>query len=270
MNLEERLARLIDGRSTPPSTQRDLLWEDVRESLPFLAADADGASPPQPLTVLAVGSESGLPAQTEPLARRLVEAGHDVTLLDAADDEEGAAGADAPSSLRPITVCLRRRRGTIEAMEWLFDPASFDLVLCHDALEWTPSLAPVVAALARVTRPGGHVSLLFYNRRSIPLTRAVAGHFADAREWLERREQYSTARERSHYPRTLEEVGIVVETGGFEVVSEGGLQIVSDLLPDEYRSPEYQAELHALENELRRRPPYVEIARYVHVVGRRS
>jgi S-adenosylmethionine-dependent methyltransferase len=269
MNLEERLARLIEGRSTTPSSQRDLLWEDLRESLPFLADGQDGAPPERPLAVLAVGSESGLPAQTEPLARRLIEAGHDVTLLDAAHDEDAPPGAETPPSVRPITVCLRRRRGTIEAMEWLFDPASFDLVLCHDAVEWTPSLAQVVAALARVTRPGGHVSLLFYNRRSIPLTRAVAGHFADAREWLDRREQYSTAREKPHYPRTLEEVVIAAEAGGLDVMSEGGLQIVSDLLPDEYRAPEYQTELLTLEDSLRRRSPYVEIARYIHLLCRR-
>jgi S-adenosylmethionine-dependent methyltransferase len=270
MNLEERLARLIDGRSAPTSSARDLLWEDLQDSLPFLAAGEEGAAPSRPLTVLAVGSESGLPAETEPLARRLVEAGHDVTLLDATHDDEAPTLSDPQPSLRPITVCLRRRCGTIEAMEWLFEPASFDLVLCHEALEWAPSLAPIVAALARVTRPGGHVSLLFYNRRSIPLTRAAAGHFADAREWLERREQYSTAREKPHYPRTLEEVAVAAEAGGLEVISEAGLRVVSDLLAAEFRSPEYQEELLTLESDLRRRLPYVEIARYIHLVCRRD
>jgi S-adenosylmethionine-dependent methyltransferase len=261
MNLEERLARLIDGMSADTSSQLDLLWEDLRESLPLLAAGESGA-PPQPLTVLTVGSESGLPAETEPIARRLVEAGHEVTLL--APPE----GSDAPPPA-PVTVCLRQRRGTLEAMEWLFDPASFDLVLCHDALEWTPSLAAAVAALARVTRPGGYLSLLFYNRRSIPLTRAVAGHFGDAREWLDRREQYSTARERPHYPRTHLEVTAAVEAAGLEVVSEGGIRVFSDLLPAEFRAPEYQRELLALENDLRRRPAYLEIARQIHLLCRR-
>jgi S-adenosylmethionine-dependent methyltransferase len=270
MNLDERLARLIDGPSANTSAQTDLLWEDLRESLPFLAGNENGTPPPRPLTVLAVGSEGGLPAETEPLARRLVEAGHDVTLLDSAHDEATLPGAEGAAPLRPITFCLQRRRGTIEAMEWLFEPASFDLVLCHEVLEWAPSLAPTVAALARVTRPGGHVSLLFYNRRSIPLTRAAAGHFADAREWLERREQYCTAREKPHYPRTIEEVGVAAETGGFDVVSEGGIRVISDLLPGEFRSPEYQSELLALENGLRRHAPYIEIARYIHLVCRRA
>jgi SAM-dependent methyltransferase len=261
MNLEERLARLIDGPSADTSSQLDLLWEDLRESLPFLVA-SESSAPRQPLTVLTIGSENGLPAETEPVARRLVEAGHEVTLLAPPERSESLPAA-------PVTACLHQRRGTLEATQWLFDPASFDLVLCHDALEWAPDLAAMVALLARVTRPGGHLSLLFYNRRSIPLTRAAAGHFADAREWLDRREQYSTTRERPHYPRTELEVRAAAEAAGLEVMSEGGLRIFSDLLPSEFRSPEYQGELLALENDLRRRPAYLEIARHIHLLCRR-
>ncbi len=48
-----------------------------------------------------------------------------------------------------------------------FDDDSFDCVVSFKVLAHIPDIAQAVAECARVTRPGGHVVLEFYNRHSI-------------------------------------------------------------------------------------------------------
>jgi ubiquinone/menaquinone biosynthesis C-methylase UbiE len=82
-------------------------------------------------------------------AATLAALGHDVVGIDANDAMLAVARAKVPSA--------DFRAGRLEALP--VDDASVDLAVCSLALTHVPDLAPVVAELGRVVRPGGTVVL---------------------------------------------------------------------------------------------------------------
>ena len=62
--------------------------------------------------------------------------------------------------------------------------AGADLVICHNVLEYVDSPSAALAAIARVLRPGGTVSVLAANTVAAVLQRALAGKYAEARAML--------------------------------------------------------------------------------------
>ncbi|MGH3394701.1 MAG: class I SAM-dependent methyltransferase, partial [Streptosporangiaceae bacterium] len=107
--------------------------------------------------ILDVGCGQG--TQLLELARR----GHDLTGLDSSD----ALLADLDRSLSAEPPALRDRvrvvRGDALAVAAEFGAGQFDVVLCHGVLMYVEDPAPLLAALAAVTAPGGLVSLLVRN-----------------------------------------------------------------------------------------------------------
>jgi 2-polyprenyl-6-hydroxyphenyl methylase/3-demethylubiquinone-9 3-methyltransferase len=66
------------------------------------------------------------------------------------------------------------RREPVEALATA-RPASFDLVTCLEMLEHVPDPAMVVASLARLVRPGGHVICSTINRNAKAFALAIVG-----------------------------------------------------------------------------------------------
>ena len=114
--------------------------------------------------VLDVGCGGGLLA--EGMARR----GATVTGIDLAEEALTVARLHALES--GVEVEYR-----LEAVESLATtrPASFDLVTCLEMLEHVPDPAAIVAALARVVRPGGHIVCSTINRNARSFALAIVG-----------------------------------------------------------------------------------------------
>lgn len=116
----------------------------------------------------------------EPYARdrRVLEAGCGTGLLlsrieRVASEAIGvdlSAGMLARARDRGLTVV----QASVEALP--FDDASFDTVCSFKVLAHVPDIDRALSELARVTRPGGHLVLEFYNRWSLRyLARVAAG-----------------------------------------------------------------------------------------------
>ena len=58
-------------------------------------------------------------------------------------------------------------------------------MICHNVLEYVDSPAAAMAAIARVLRPGGTVSVLAANTVAAVLQRALAGRYDEARRLLD-------------------------------------------------------------------------------------
>ncbi len=114
--------------------------------------------------VLDVGCGGGL--LTEGMARR----GASATGIDLAREAIAVARLHALES--GVDVEYR-----LEAVESLVAtrPASYDLVTCLEMLEHVPDPAAIVAALARLVRPGGHVICSTINRNARSFALAIVG-----------------------------------------------------------------------------------------------
>lgn len=119
--------------------------------------------------VLDIGCGQG--TQALALARR----GHLVTGLDSSAqllDDFRAALAAQPAE---VGERVRLIQGAAEAVARLFEPSSFDAVLCHGVLMYFPDPNPLLDAIAQVVAPGGIVSLLVRNGDALALRPGLLG-----------------------------------------------------------------------------------------------
>src|SRR5262245_40325367 len=113
---------------------------------------------------LDVGCGGGLLA--EGMARR----GAHVTAIDLAPEALAVARLHAIEA----GVTIDYREVPVESLAESH-PASFDLVTCLEMLEHVPDPAAIVAALARLAKPGGHVVCSTINRTAKAFALAIVG-----------------------------------------------------------------------------------------------
>ena len=214
------------------------------------------------LRVLDVGGGDGRDAL--PLA----VAGHDVTVADPSTallTRAGIAASDAHCADR-VTLVDTGVDGLADA-----GLTEFDLVLCHNVLQYCPEPRRAVGAVVATAASGGLISLLCPNPAAETLVAAIRG--GDPAEVLADLDA-STAR--SHVAgrdvaRVPVETGEQALTGaGCELVARFGIRCVTDLVPDDDRKadPDYFARLEQLELALCAREPFLRTARFWQLVGR--
>jgi len=114
--------------------------------------------------VLDVGCGGGLLA--EGMARR----GARVLGIDLAPEALDVARLHAVESALPVEY----RQVAVEELAESA-PAGFDVVTCLEMLEHVPDPSAIVAALARLARPGGHVIVSTINRNAKAFALAIVG-----------------------------------------------------------------------------------------------
>ncbi len=221
--------------------------------------DATIASMGRPvLDVVDVGGGTG--GLAVPLATR----GHNVTVVDPSPDALAAAqrrAAEAPARLTAV-------QGEAASVDSLAGLAAADLIICHNVLEYVDSPADAMAAIAKVLRPGGTVSVLASNAIAAVLQRALAGRFAEARRLLD-----DGNRETSDTPRrfTLPELTALIQDAGLRPGEAHGLRIFGGLVPGALLDSDAGAasDLLALEAAAATYPPLRDIAAQLHLLGHR-
>ncbi len=210
---------------------------------------------PAPLRVLDAGGGSG------ELAGRLAALGHDVTLCDLSGEMLALARR------RCAELAPGARVRFVQAPLQALPPAAagpYDLVLGHAVLEWLAAPRAGLAALCGHVRPGGLLSLLFYNRHGLVLKRLLHGQLDLARA------ARPTGRGLTpdHPLDPAEVLGWLAEEG-FTRLVHSGVRCISDYLTGEARASVDEARLQETELHLSRQDPYRAIARYQHVLARR-
>lgn len=142
----------------------------------------------------------------------------------------------------------------------------FDLVLCHSVLEWVADQQGLVRALLPLVRPGGYLSLTFYNRHGMVMKNLLRGKRSPI---LDNRFVPSAGSLTPTRPLDPQQVLSWLAADHWEIVCHSGIRVFHDLLltPEGRAMPE--PELVALELELSRQDPYRALGRYQHVLARR-
>lgn len=216
-----------------------------------------------PLRVLDVGGGDG--GDALPLA----EAGHDVTIVDYSEPllaRARDAAAERRLAARVTTECA-----DLDALPSL-GLGAFDLVLCHNVVQYRESTAGTVRLLASAVRPGGALSLLAPNPASEVLTAAIRQEdLGRAMELLTA--TTSTTATFQHDVRLVsaEEAESALEPFGFGNVTRFGIRAVTDYIANDARKhePEFYRKLRELEIALCDREPFLRTARMWQLVAHR-
>ena len=221
--------------------------------------------PPPPAAVLDVGGGAG--HQSVPLAR----VGYEVTIL----DPSPAMLDQARERLAGEPAAVRHRVELVEAAGEDASAATggrpYEAVLCHGVLMYLADPAPLVASLCACAAPGGVVSILALNARTMAVRPALERRFADALAGFDAAVEQGVLGV-STRADTVEGLSGHLEHHG--VVPEGwyGVWLFSDWL-ELAGVPVEDAELRAVaevELEASRRDPYRQMSRLFHLLGRKE
>lgn len=215
--------------------------------------------------VLDVGGGDGRDAL--PLAQR----GHTVLLL----DRDAAMLAEAARCAAELGVADRVgiQQVDVSTGELPRDPGGYDLVLCHNLLQYLPDPAPLLHGMAQALRPDGWLSLLIPNPASETLRLALQQHDLAAAHT-----NLTATAHRNHFYgvemhlRALPAWCELLSSTGFERIDYIGVRCVNDYINDDTVkfSEDGFARLLALETALGSRSPFRDIARLWQIMARTS
>ena len=217
-----------------------------------------------PLRALDLGCGTGA------VGVRLARLGLHVTLLDSSLQMLDFAGHAAREAGVIDKVAVKH--GDAAQLANLFPTASFDLVLCHNILEYVDDPVVVLRRAACVLRDSSAMlSVLVRNQLGEVLKAAIkAGDLAAAErnlaaEWGE--ESLYGGRVRLFTPESLH---ALLKAASLSAVAERGVRVVSDYLPSQIPSGAEYEGIFELERKLGRRREFTAVARYTHCLAHRA
>jgi S-adenosylmethionine-dependent methyltransferase len=228
-----------------------LCWRELLAQLPALSQHSS----------LAVWDAGGGLGQ---MSIRLAELGHQVLLNDISADMLAIAEQDIAVAGVADQVSL----ALAPIQQVVVNPAkqqAFDLVLCHAVLEWVNDPKEVIAALVAGMRPGGYLSLMFYNLNALIISNMAKGNLYKLRD---RDFAGHPGGLTPPAPRQPEEMIAALEAAGLELVAKRGIRLVYDLMPRAVRAERSVADVLALEWQYGDQEPFWALGRYVHLLCR--
>ncbi len=224
--------------------------------------------PPPPATVLDVGGGAG--HQSLPLA----SAGYDVTLLDSSP----AMLQKARERLRQLPAEVGRRVSLLEAdglrASLATNGRSFDAVLCHGVLGYLEDPGPLVNEVCTCTAPGGVVSIMTGNAKTMAVRPALE------RRWVDALASFDSALEVGvlgvpSRADTVEGLSELLRDCGVQPQNWYGVWLFVDWLEFsgntlDPHDREQVAAIAAVELQASRRDPYRQLSRVFHLLGRKE
>jgi len=144
-----------------------------------------------------------------------------------------------------------------------------DLVLFHAVLEWLAKPMETLERVAACVKPGGYLSVLFFNYHSFVYRNALKGTWRlpfllDEQKWYGKGKKLTPP-----HPQKPEQIKAWLESHGFEIEVITGIRVFHDYLePEVLEQTEMEAML-SLEYRYCRDEVYRMMGRYVHILARR-
>ena len=220
---------------------------------------------PGPLCVLDIGCGTG------DVALRFAAQGHAVTLIDPAEEMLYLAKERAASLDPPLTFAPQFLRGSLEEAGELVEKKTFDLVLCHMLVEYLPDPSRSLVLLRPLLGPDGFLSLITVNRRQEPLRLGIRDRkFDEAMRALVGEARMDSIFGLPRSGMVSDELHTQLDATGINVSAHHGIFVFSDYLPaGTLEDPSNFTALLRLETEAGARSPLKDVARYLHLWGRK-
>ncbi|HLW01336.1 MAG TPA: methyltransferase domain-containing protein [Ktedonobacterales bacterium] len=222
--------------------------------------------PTGPLRILDVAGGNGL--DTIPLAA----AGHHITLVDFSEEmlAEARRNAEASSVAGRMTL----HHADFREVPALFPQPAFDVVLCHNLLQYVDDAAEMLRMVSHPLKPGGLISVMASNRYSSAYRTALQQFdFAAAASQLGATSSAAQIFDVSVRMYAGEEIiPLLEEAGCTTLLGHYGVRCVNDYIANNEikADPSFFAELEQLELAMSDKYPYYLLARFFQLLARKQ
>ena len=217
----------------------------------------------KPMYALDVGCGTGV------TSLRVAQLGIHVTQLDSSQPMLDLARRAAEAG--GVSDRVTFRHGDAAKLMEMFPAASFDVVLCHNILEYVEDPTTVLGGAARLLRDTSAILSVVVRNQAGGIFKAAiqAGDLAAAEANLTA--EWGCESLYGGKVRLFTSAGLraMSNAESLTLIAERGVRVVADYLPPSIsRSSEY-ARIFELEKKLGSRPEFAAIARYTHCLVRR-
>ncbi|MCG3862873.1 MULTISPECIES: tRNA uridine 5-oxyacetic acid(34) methyltransferase CmoM [unclassified Photobacterium] len=248
-DLAQKFAENIYG-TAKGQIRQTVVWQDIEQILTALNSVS-------PLTVLDAGGGIGQ------LSQKIASLGHQVTLCDLSSEMLTLAQQEiAKNGLLEqyrLVHCPVQEIGE-------FIPEPVDLVLFHAVMEWLAEPIEVLTGLLQNVKPGGAISVMFYNYNGLLFKNLICGNLTHIEQGMPHRKRFKLQPQQGIKP---EDVYQCLTDEGFEIMGKTGVRTFHDYMQT-FRVGDYSFEqVLEMEQKLCRQEPFLSLGRYIHVYARK-
>jgi S-adenosylmethionine-dependent methyltransferase len=216
--------------------------------------------PPPPAEIVDVGGGAG--HQSIPLAR----AGYRVTIVDPSSVMLDEARTMLETEPRAVAARVDLVDADGERAVQLLGEGRFDAVLCHGVLMYLDDPDPLIAALCALARPGGLVSVVTKNRRTLAVRPALDGNWAGALVAFDADRQVNGLGLDTRGD-DVDELGDELRRHGVDSIAWYGVRLFTESWARDRPPIDPADDVLAVELEASRRDPYRQLSRLFHLLG---
>ncbi|MFE3316680.1 class I SAM-dependent methyltransferase [Nocardia sp. NPDC059195] len=201
-------------------------------------------------------------------AIELAARGHHVTIVDIS--EPALADARALAAKQGVGDRISTQRLGVDELARRFAHDQFDVVLCHNLIQYVPDPRTLIAVLAAMVAPNGVVSVIAPNADADPLLTAVRDlDLEEALRQLDSSTRHTVTYDTETRACYADSVIDDLAEAGLHLRARCGIRSVCDLLVDDTRKddPMFFAQLERLELAMSTRAPYSYTARFFQLVA---
>ncbi|SMY32474.1 tRNA uridine 5-oxyacetic acid(34) methyltransferase CmoM [Photobacterium andalusiense] len=248
-DLAKKFAENIYG-TAKGQIRQTVVWQDIEYILKQLNADAS-------LQILDAGGGIGQ------ISQKIAALGHQVTLC------------DLSSEMLTLAAQEIAKNGLVEQYRLVHSPvqeinqhieAPVDLILFHAVMEWLVDPIATLAGLLNNVKPGGVISVMFYNYNGLLFKNLICGNLTHIEQGMPHRKRFKLQPQQGIKP---DEVYQCLTEAGFDIMGKTGVRTFHDYMQHDRMGDYTFEQVLDMEQKLCRQEPFLSLGRYIHVYARK-
>ena len=146
------------------------------------------------------------------------------------------------------------------------DDRPVDLILFHAVMEWLADPKAALDYLMQQVRPGGVVSVMFYNYNGLLFKNLICGNLTHIEQGMPHRKRFKLQPQQALAPEAVYQW---LTDAGWTILGKTGVRTFHDSMQTHMVGDYSLEQVIEMEQKLCRQEPYLSLGRYIHVYAQK-